>query len=123
MAERNDIPDVKLLLGLYKMNLENTPGIGSVLEEYGLPFIPEAHCYLKIAGERKDFTRSGSDIDRIEQDILEEQEINYDQVARFKVDYHKRYIRNWLEKTKSVFAFEELWNIREKCIQNLSDQP
>lgn len=122
IAERNSIPNVRLILGLYRMNAENTPGLGNTLDEYGLDFIPEAHCYLKIADSRMDLTTSRSEISRIEIDILEEQEIDYEQVVDFKTAYHKEYLRKWLFETGSDIRFEQLWRIREQCIQNLRDK-
>ena len=37
---------IRLMLGIFGMNVRNTPGIGHVLEEHHLACIPEAHCYL-----------------------------------------------------------------------------
>lgn len=48
---------VRLMIGIYLMNEDNTPGVGKVLERYGLKEIPEAHCYLRFEGQYLDFTR------------------------------------------------------------------
>jgi hypothetical protein len=47
VADLNSIPNVKLMLGIYKMNHVNTPKIGDVLIKKHLDYIPEALCYLK----------------------------------------------------------------------------
>jgi hypothetical protein len=48
--------EVRLAVGIYEMSEENTPGVGNVLGPASLTSIPEAHCYLSIAGDRYDFT-------------------------------------------------------------------
>ncbi len=120
LADVNKVPNINLILGIYKMNQKNTPGIGNVLVENNLDFVPEAHCYLSIQEKRFDFTSSSSSITRIENDILSEIEITPNQVTKFKVDYHQKYLTNWLKETKLPYTFKEIWKIREQCIQNLS---
>ena len=48
VADVNNIPNVQLIMGIYKMNEINTPKIGNTLVNNKLNYIPEAHCYLKI---------------------------------------------------------------------------
>ena len=57
---------------MYKMNQENTPGIGNLLIENNIEYIPEAHCYLKIDGQRTDVTSQRSHFSAIKKDLLEE---------------------------------------------------
>ena len=59
LARENGLP-VSLMLGVYEMDGANTPGVGAVLEHHGLPFVPEAHCYLAHDGRRVDLTREGA---------------------------------------------------------------
>ncbi|MFC5045049.1 hypothetical protein ACFSTE_16070 [Aquimarina hainanensis] len=120
MADLNNIPDVTLLLGMYKMNQTNTPGIGTVLTDHSLNFIPEAHCYLKIGTARFDGTTIKSDITKIEKDILIEKEIRPEQVATYKVAYHKTFLKDWIEENNMELDFETIWMLREKCIKNLT---
>ncbi len=120
LADRNKIPDVGLIIGIYKMNPSNTPKIGDALNKTGLKFIPEAHCYLRVKGERIDCTSPNSSIQNIEKDILQEQTILPDQVVEFKIDYHRNYLKEWIQKEGIQKSFEEIWSIREKCIENLS---
>ena len=120
VADLNNIPNIELILGMYKMNNLNTPKIGSVLSDHHLEYIPEAHCYLKINDERLDFTSTTSDFSKIENDILLEKEITPQQVAEFKVEFHKAYLKDWIQTHDIPFSFEEVWKIREQCIANLS---
>lgn len=121
IADLNNIPDIKLILGMYRMNQQNTPKIGTALSEHSIDFIPEAHCYLKIKGERIDFTARGSEFQRLEASIIQELEIEPWQVSDFKVDYHKSFIKQWLKDTDSSFTFDQVWQIRERCIASLSE--
>ena len=121
ISELNKIPNVKLFLAFYKMDAQNTPGVGNVLNEYSLEFIPEAHCYLKINEKVTDITNSNSDFEKLRNDILEEISIEPNQVADFKIDYHQKFLKNWIIENQIPFTFEEIWNIREKCIKKLSE--
>ncbi len=120
IADLNNIPDVKLMLGIYKMNELNTPNIGTVLADNSIKYIPEAHCYLKLNDKYLDVTTMNSKFSRIEMDILKVIEIEPDQVINFKVEYHKEFIRNWLKSDNLLFNFEQIWHVRECCIENLS---
>ena len=120
LAIENDLEHVKLYIGVYKMNEQNTPKIGSALSENKLDYIPEAHCYLKINGMPKDVTTANSNFSKIENDLLEELEIEPHQVSEFKVEMHQKFIKKWIQKNNVPFTFEEVWNIRERCIENLA---
>jgi hypothetical protein len=123
IADLNKIQNVKLVLGIYKMNRQNTPNIGNVLLENKIEFMPEAHCYLKIDNKRTDITTNNSDFEKIERDILNELEIEPEQVAEFKVEYHKDFLTKWISENRIDREFNEIWKIREKCIENLTKKP
>ncbi|WP_034259562.1 hypothetical protein [Aequorivita capsosiphonis] len=120
VAMENNFSEVKLMLGIYKMSEINTPKITPALSENNLNYIPEAHCYLKYKDERVDVTSATSDFARIKKDIMKEIEILPEQVSNFKVDFHKNYLKKWLTENEVNFTFEEVWEIREKCINNIS---
>jgi len=121
-ADNNDIENVKLFTGIFKMNEVNTPKLGDLLSKNTIDYIPEAHCYLKINGIPLDVTTSESFYDKIKEEILEEIEIIPKQVSNFKVDYHKAFLKKWIEETNQNYTFEKIWKIREQCIQKLSEQ-
>lgn len=120
LALENGLEHVKLYIGLYTMNAQNTPKIGSVLFETKLDYIPEAHCYLKINGAPLDVTTTNSNFNTIKNDILEELEIEPSQVSEFKVAMHQKFIKKWIRENNVPFTFAEVWDIRERCIENLS---
>lgn len=119
IADLNKIENVKLILGMYRMNHLNTPKIGNTILESGLEFIPEAHCYLKLNNHRLDITNLHSEIEDLSIDILMEIEIEPEQVNTFKVDFHKEFLKNWIIESKIKLNLEEVWEIREKCIRRL----
>lgn len=113
--------DIELILGIYKMNQENTPGIGNVLSDHHLKYIPEAHCYLKFENKRMDFTNPQSDFSKIEKEVLIERSIQPEDVAEFKVEFHQSFLQEWIKKESLTISLEEVWEIREKCIHSLEE--
>jgi len=121
IADLNGVPNIALVIGMYRMNELNTPKIGTELTKNAIEFIPEAHCYLKINGIRTDLTTKKSEFKKIEKDIIQEKEIEPKQVAKFKVDYHKEFIKKWIKNTNLEFEFDQIWEIRERCIEKLTE--
>lgn len=119
LADLNRIHQVRLILGMYKMNHVNTPGIQTTITKNGLEYIPEAHCYLKINNIRIDLTSARADIDRLLPDLLEETDITPEQVNAFKVAFHQDYLRKWIAGNDIALSFEQVWAIREACIRKL----
>lgn len=120
IADMNTIPNIDLIIGIYKMTESNTPKIGSTLTEHSIAYIPEAHCYLKINNNRIDLTSEHSEFKKIEKDIIHEIKIKPSQVAEFKVEYHKNFLKTWVNKANLAMKFDDIWNIREQCILNLT---
>lgn len=109
--------DIELVVGIYGMSEENTPGVGAVLGVAGLRFIPEAHCYLRVGGRRYDFTglRSGSasPFDA----LLSELVVSPATLPEEKARLHHAAVRAWSEGNALVFS--EAWALREACIAAL----
>ncbi|WP_336664449.1 hypothetical protein [Elizabethkingia meningoseptica] len=121
LADENNFYELKLILGIYRMNAQNTPPIKNVLEKYELLYIPEAHNYLIYQGQKIDYTHAVSKPESFEQDLLTEIEITPNQITDFKINFHKEYLTNWLINQKNHYTLNQLWEIREECIRNLSD--
>ena len=121
LADENNFSGLKLITGIFRMNSTNTPKISETLHQHQLNYIPEAHNYLKYAGQILDFTNKTSKPADFENELIEEIEIRIDQIADFKVNYHKQYLNSWLHKQKTLnLTLDELWIIREQCIADLS---
>ncbi len=121
LATENNRDDLKLALGIFRMNALNTPKISATLQKYYLAYIPEAHNYLRFEGRILDYTFPNSTDTSFEQDLLEEIIIQPGQITDFKVNYHTAYLQKWLlENTHIQHTLEEIWKIREQCIQSLS---
>lgn len=127
IVNENGHQDIQLILGFYKMNQQNTPGIGDVLAKAKLEYLPEGHCYLKWEGKRYDFTNSTSDIGRIEDVILLERAIEPEDVVALKVELHQAFLKQWIEAESIPYppeasagqVFGKIWELREQCIANL----
>lgn len=116
LADENGKHELKLILGLFKMDGNNTPAIKDLLQEHDLPYIPEAHNYLRVSNYIMDFTGIGINETKFELDLLKEIEIQAEQITDFKVQFHREYLAQWIEDNKVPYSLDELWAIREECI-------
>lgn len=116
--EHNQL-EVKLMLGIFKMDAIYSPKIQATLEKHQLKYIPEAHNYLKIGTEYFDFTTPNANYASFQSKILMEQEIEYNEITTHKVAIHKAFLENWLIQEKLDFSPSEMWQIREQCISDL----
>jgi hypothetical protein len=101
---------------LFKMDGNNTPAIKDLLKEHDLPYIPEAHNYLRVSNYIMDFTGIGINETKFELGLLKEIEIQADQITDFKVQFHREYLAKWIKNYKIPYSLDELWAIREECI-------
>ncbi len=122
LADENNFETVKLIVGLFRMNKINTPEISATLLQNNLEFIPEAHCYLKIEDLILDLTKIDSKPTDFLDDLIEEIEISPEQITEYKVNYHKNYLVTWLDNNKQInLSLNDIWKIREQCIQDLAN--
>lgn len=122
LADENNFEKVKLIVGLFKMNKKNMPEISETLQKNQLEYIPEAHCYLKFEDQILDMTKINSKPTDFLDDLIEEIEISPEQITDYKVNYHKNYLVTWLDKNEQInLSLNDIWKIREQCIQDLAD--
>lgn len=119
LAEENEIHSISLNLCIYPMNEKNTPGVGQVLDQYELEYILEDHTFLSYANERYDYTFPNRSEKLWEPDILIEITIDPDQILDYKVSFLKSIHKDWIQRDHIPYTPEELWDIREQCIQTL----
>lgn len=120
VAEETEVP-LFLTVGIFMMNQENTPGIKSILSDAGLESIPEAHCFLTFNNLKYDFTsyqHGNFPIPKMK--FLAEERISPAQIGAYKIQIHRRWVERWAVETKQPLTLDELWNIRETCIEALA---
>lgn len=115
LAEECSIP-IGLVMGIYMMSEENTPGVARGSSGSGLSELPEAHCFLKFQGQFVDLT-SPSEV-RHPPEMLQTWEIEPWQIGDFKVQTHRAFVAEWARSRG--LEFEDVWRIREACIASLS---
>ena len=115
---------IALVIGIYRMNARNTPGVGKVLESYGLDSLPEAHCFLRSGKMRVDVTRmtKREPSEKISH-FIHEEDISPDQIREYKSALHRRFLAQWIEETATgnKYELDGLWRIREECIASLAE--
>jgi hypothetical protein len=121
LAEELNLP-VTLMLCIYEMTAENTPGVGTVLHHAGLHALPEAHCYLHAGGTRIDATRAtGGNAPLADFTPLYEEAIAPAQIGTYKVIKHREFVAAWA--TERGFDPAWVWEVRERCIASLGGAP
>jgi hypothetical protein len=110
--------EVQLIVGIYEMSEDNTPGVGTVLNAASLTSIPEAHCYLSVEGERFDYTGLSAGSSSPFAALLAEYTVSPTNLSQVKVELHKRAIAAWA-KDRSI-SKEAAWATREACIAALA---
>ncbi|WP_129019636.1 hypothetical protein [Edaphocola flava] len=121
LARIHNQGNVLLCMGIFRMSGKNTPRVAATLAAHKLDYIPEAHNYLSVAGIRVDCTHAHAQPSDFLPDLLVETTILPEQITGYKVQYHRNYLQQWLLKHPEIpYTLEELWTIREQCIQDLS---
>ena len=121
LANENGHENIRLALCTYGMTASVHPEVSVILQQHQLEVIPEARCFVKFQGGIYNLCGQRSPL---QPDIISEIEIAPMQTATFKRRYHKNYIENWLriERLNRRWDSEEVWNIREACIQAVQDE-
>jgi hypothetical protein len=119
LAIENKQHDVKLILGIFKMDAEYADKIKYTLEKFHLKYIPEAHNYLKIGGKYFDFTKSNSNYIQFKNKLLTEHEIEYNEIGTEKIMIHQNFLKEWIAEEHIPYDLNEIWDIREQCIKDL----
>jgi hypothetical protein len=118
VALENAWDDVELILAMVEMNGENTPKINRMLQNRNIAYFPEAHCYLKVGGQRLDLTFPNNKVFKFEDTVLVERIIQPESVVNFKIDFHISYMKQWCGMHN--YSYDKMWLLREKCINRLS---
>lgn len=119
LAEEHALYGLKLSLAIYAMDEINTPGVGTILKNYDLPYIFEAHVYLTYNDKVYDYTFPNSQKKLWQNSVIVEVTIDTDQIGIYKQKFHKSVLAEWTQRERLNYSAEELWDIREKCIHHL----
>lgn len=121
LALENGHPEVELIAGIFLMNGETHSKLAHFFTGKNYPNIPECHCYLRVKGERFDFTDTSGTMELIAPKLVREQRIDPSQVSDWKIVIHKDYLQRWLNRNPAVgMTLEEIWKDREEAIRLLS---
>ena len=122
LAEENARQDIELIAGFFLMGPETHPKLKEFFAGKPYSAIPECHCYLRIKGERFDFTGPDDLQERIAGRFLREQRIEPQQVGKWKPKIHWEYLNSWLKRNPQIsLTTDELWAERESMIAYLSN--
>jgi hypothetical protein len=112
LADELGIDGIELIVGIYLMNENNTPGVGSVLGRNEFNSIPEAHCYLRYENRRIDLTRSEIVASEPINEFLVEVAVEAEKLPEFKQPFHYQYVVDNYGNDQA----KAVWDCREQCI-------
>lgn len=111
---------IKLKMVICKLDENLDPNVRPFLDLIDAKYFPEAHCFLACRLGRLDITFPGqSPFPKVE--ILEEFFLSPEDIGERKQQLHHDYIKKWMKIAISKdLTFDDLWNLREKWIESLS---
>ncbi len=110
--------EIELVVGIYAMAEQNTPGAGAVLGPAHFVSIPEAHCYLRLGEQRYDFTGLHSGRSSLFDALLSEHTVSPMRLPEEKAKLHHKVLHAWA--IAHELPFTEAWALREACIKALA---
>jgi hypothetical protein len=117
LAHECGYSNTRLMVGVYKMSEKNTPGVGLILQDAGLEYMPEAHCYLEFHGKRFDFTGLKTGEESPFNSLIIEHSVDLNKLHKTKEMIHRGEIVRF---SKCLNLDPKLvWKIREDCIKAL----
>lgn len=119
LAEEQNFP-LQLMMGLMEMTDEKFPLLEPVLKKYHLESVVETHCYLGYQGQRIDVTFPEKITYPVSSDFLKEWNITPQEIGDKKIQLHQKEMKLWIAEKNIPYTFEEVWKIREECIDALS---
>lgn len=111
--------ELVLCAGILIMNANNMPAITGILKQYSLSGIPEAHVYLEYNHQKLDVTFPNQNTFK-SYSYIKEINITPEQITNFKDQWHRQAIEEWIKTEKLTYQLDEVWKIRELCINALS---
>jgi hypothetical protein len=117
LAHECGYTDIHLMVGIYKMSEKNTPGVGQVLQNAGLEYIPEAHAYLDCQGKRFDFTGLKTGEESPFHSLISEQPVTLSKLKETKEILHRIEIAKFAKRFN--LDPQRVWETREACIKAL----
>ena len=104
-----------------EMTMERFPALASVFAKYHIDSMLETHCFLMFEKERLDVTFPQEITYPQASDYLEEWEITPEEIGSRKVKRHQEGMKRWMKEKNIPYPFEQVWKIREECIDRLSE--
>lgn len=120
LAQEQNWHQIGLQLVLFKMGPHNNSNLQAIFSSTSLSYLPEAHCRLTVNNLPLDLTFGYNQLKIVETDVLKIENCDAEKVLHQKVDWHKNHLKNWLQKEKVKMNLNQIWAIREACIQRLS---
>lgn len=118
LAHECGYTNIQLMVGFYRMCEDNTPGVGKLLEEAGLSYLPEAHNYLIFRDKRYDFTGLKEGKSSPFDSLYFERPINLEELPQIKKTLHQAEISKFAKQLR--LDPQNIWETREACIRAVS---
>lgn len=102
LAVDNQRPEIELMMGIFLIDVNTFPEFESYFNSTPFQTIALTTSYLKIDGQRFDFSSKKPVLERINKKIVREQRMDPHQSKEWKEKIYEDYIQKWLNRNPEV---------------------
>lgn len=102
LAVENDISEIELVVGIFIVNATSFPELNDYFSDKSYDNLALSTCYCIIDGERIDFFKGNSFLDKISKRFVREQRVDPHQAKEWKEKIYEDYIGKWLKRNSEI---------------------
>ena len=120
LAVQNQRSEIELMMGIFLVDSITFPELVSYFKSKPFQTIALTTSYLKINGQRYDFTSTKPVLERINKKIVREQRMDPHQSKEWKEKIYEDYIQKWLKRNPEIdYALEKILKEEKELIELL----
>lgn len=119
LAALENEQEIDLRLIICKVDQKLVPQVTPFLEKLGVDYFPGSHCYLYYEGLHIDVSFPDQ-APFLKAEVLKSLSIQPSQIGEFKQEFHRHYLKEWIQKKRLQWSLDEVWSLRESWIESLA---
>lgn len=120
LAVENHIKEIELMMGIFLIDPITFPEFITYFKDKSFQTIALTTSYLKINGQRYDFSSKKPVLERINKKIVREQKMDPHQSKEWKEKIYEDYIQKWLKRNSEIdYQLEKILKEEKELIELL----